>query len=151
MLPLSVSGEAELSRDLLQQAYASLKIGGHLIASVDNPKDKWLHEQLKAFEKSVKVRSFEDARVYFIKKEKELKKLKDFSCELGFKDCDQLVKFVTRPGVFSHRQLDNGARQLLDAVDVFPQARLIEYRLWKWFRIAGSRNERTIGSRTCDR
>ncbi len=126
LLPLSVSGEAELSRELLQQAYASLRIGGHLIASVDNAKDRWLHDQMKTFDKSVKVRAFEDAMVYFVKKEKELKKLKDFSCELAFKDCDQLIKFVTRPGVFSHRQLDNGARQLLDAVDVFPQARLID-------------------------
>jgi 16S rRNA G1207 methylase RsmC len=126
LIPLSISGEAELSRDLLQQAFASLAMGGHLIASVDNPKDRWLHEQMKAFSKSVKVRSFDDATVYFVTKDAELKKLKNFACELAFKDCDQLVKFVTRPGVFSHRQLDNGARQLLDAIDVFPEARLIE-------------------------
>jgi 16S rRNA (guanine1207-N2)-methyltransferase len=126
LIPLSVSGEVELSRELMQQAYASLNLGGHMVVSVDNPKDKWLHDQMKAFDKSVKVRAFDDAMVYFVKKDKELKKLKDFSCEQGFKDCDQLIKFVTRPGVFAHRQLDNGARQLLDAIDVFPQARLIE-------------------------
>lgn len=126
LLPLSVSGEVELSRELMQQAYASLNIGGHLVVSVDNPKDKWLHDQMKTFDKSVKVREFDKVMVYFVKKDKELKKLKDFSCEQGFKDCDQLIKFVTRPGVFAHRQLDNGARQLLDAIDVFPQARLID-------------------------
>ncbi len=126
LLPLSVSGEAELSRELMQQAYSHLTIGGHLITSVDNAKDKWLHEQMKTFEKSVKVRSFDDANVYFVQKTAELKKQKDFSCELAFKDCDVLIKLVTRPGVFSHRQLDNGARQLLDAVDVYPQARLID-------------------------
>ncbi len=126
LLPLSMSGEVELTRELLQQAYTQLQIGGHLVVSVDNPKDKWLHDQMKNFDKSVKVRAFEDAMVYFVKKSSELKKQKDFSCELAFKDCDVLVKLVTRPGVFSHRQLDNGARQLLDAIDVYPQSSLIE-------------------------
>jgi 16S rRNA (guanine1207-N2)-methyltransferase len=64
--------------------------------------------------------------VYVVKKTRPLKKRKDFSCELAFRDCDELIHLVTRPGVFSHRQLDNGARQLLDAVDVYPEARLID-------------------------
>jgi len=126
LLPLQTSGEQELARDFLQQCYDRLRVGGTLITSVDNPKDRWLHEQLKGYEKSVKVRPFEDAMVYFIEKSKPLKKLKDFSCPLAYRDCDELVQLITRPGVFSHRQLDNGARQLLDAVDVYPQARLID-------------------------
>jgi 16S rRNA (guanine1207-N2)-methyltransferase len=93
---------------------------------VDNADDRWVHEQLKGYEKSVKVRPQEGATVYWIEKTAPLKKLKDFSCELAYRDCDDLIRLVTRPGVFSHRQLDNGARQLLDAVDVYPEARLID-------------------------
>ncbi|MEQ1828613.1 MAG: methyltransferase [Pirellula sp.] len=126
ILPLSFSGEEELARDILQQMYCALAIEGCLIVSVDNPNDKWVHEQLKGYEKSVKVRKFSDSIVYLIEKSKQLKKRKDYSCELAFRDCDEMIRFVTRPGVFSHRQLDNGARQLLDAVDVFPGARLLE-------------------------
>lgn len=126
LVPLPHQGEQELARDYLQQCYDRLAVGGTLIASVDNPKDRWLHDQLKAFEKSVRVREHKQARVYLIEKSKPLKKLKDFSCELAFRDCDELIHLITRPGVFSHRQLDNGARQLLDAVDVFPDARLID-------------------------
>jgi 16S rRNA (guanine1207-N2)-methyltransferase len=126
LLPLVTSGEEELARDFLQQLYQGLVIGGRLLASVDNPNDRWLHDQLKTLEKSVKVRKFDDAVVYMIDKSHELKKCKDFSCELAFRDCDEMIRFVTRPGVFSHRQLDNGARQLLDAVDVYPDARLLE-------------------------
>ena len=126
MLALISTGEVELARDFLQQMFHRLEIGGRLVVSVDNPADKWLHDQLKIFEKSIKVRKFDDAMVYMIDKTSPLKKLKDFSCELAFKDCDELIRFITRPGVFSHRQLDNGARQLLDAVDVYPQAKLLE-------------------------
>ena len=125
-VPLVSSGEAELSRDFLQQMFHQLSIGGRLIASVDNPEDRWLHDQMKGFEKSVKVRKFDDAVVYMVDKKTPLKKLKDFSCELAFRDCDELIQLITRPGVFSHRQLDNGARQLLDAVDVYPGARLLD-------------------------
>ncbi len=126
MLPLHVTGESELSRDLLQTAYQRLQTGGMLIASVDNPKDRWLHDQMKTFDKSVKVRTFEDAVVYFVIKEHPLKRTRDFSCEFTFRDLDKIIRLVTRPGVFSHRELDNGARQLLDAVDVYPGARLLE-------------------------
>lgn len=126
ILPLVSSGEAELSRDYIQQLFHQLAIGGRLVVSVDNPEDRWVHEQLKSLEKSVKVRKFEDAVVYMIDKRTPLKKLKDFSCELAFRDCDELIRFITRPGVFSHRQLDNGARQLLDAVDVYPEAKLLD-------------------------
>jgi 16S rRNA G1207 methylase RsmC len=126
MVPLSMRGETELSRDLLQSAYCRLSVGGWLIASVDNPKDTWLHDQMKVFDKSVKVRPFEDATVYLVQKKQELKRVRDFSCELTFRDEEHTINIVTRPGVFSHREVDNGARQLLDAVDVFPEARLLD-------------------------
>ncbi len=125
-IPLVSSGEAELSRDFLQQMFHQLSMGGRLVVSVDNPDDRWVHDQMKGFEKSVKVRKFSDAVVYMIDKKTPLKKLKDFSCELAFRDCEELIQLITRPGVFSHRQLDNGARQLLDAVDVYPGAKLLD-------------------------
>lgn len=126
LLSLVTTGEAELSRDYLQQLYQRLVIGGVLFVSVDNLDDKWVHDQLKTFEKSVKVRKHNLGLVYVIEKTRELKKVKDFTCELAYRDCDELVRMVTRPGVFSHRQLDNGARQLLDTVDVYPQSRLLD-------------------------
>ncbi len=126
LLPLSFDGSTELSRDWMQQMYQQLEIGGTLVAAVNNHKDRWLHDQLKSFDKTVKPQVFEDAVVYSIVKRAPLKKLKDFHCELMFRDAGNLVKLVTRPGVFSHRQLDNGARQLLDAVEVFPEARILD-------------------------
>ncbi len=126
LVPVGKAGEAELTRDILQSAYHHLAVGGFLVTSVDNPHDRWLHEQLKNYEKSVKVRPFPDAIVYFIQKSAPLKKLKDFTCQLSFRDCESTIQLVTRPGVFSHRQLDNGTRQILDAVDVFPEAQLID-------------------------
>jgi 16S rRNA (guanine1207-N2)-methyltransferase len=119
-------GEAELNRDILQSVYHHLKIGGALVASINNTKDKWLLEQMQSFDKSVKVRKFDDAIVYYVIKKKPLKKLKDFSCQLAFRDEGNLIQLVTRPGVFAHRQFDNGARQILDCVEMFPECSIIE-------------------------
>jgi 16S rRNA (guanine1207-N2)-methyltransferase len=68
IVPLTHQGEQELARDYLQLCYDRLEVGGTLIASVDNPKDQWLHDQLKLFEKSVKVREHKEARVYLVEK-----------------------------------------------------------------------------------
>lgn len=126
LLPLSKRGEAELSRDLIQSAYQRLVPGGTLAVSVDYPEDHWLIEQLRTYGRRVSIRTFDDAVVYTLRKRDPIKRLRDLSCELAFRDRDRLIRLVTRPGVFSHRELDNGARQLLDAIDVHPGARLLD-------------------------
>ncbi len=125
-IDLQKGGEAELNREILQTAYHQLKDGGALVTAIDNPKDKWLIEQMQAFDKSVKVRKFKRSIVYYVIKKKPLKKLKDFSCQIAFRDESSLIQLVTRPGVFAHRQFDNGARQILDLVEVYPECKIIE-------------------------
>ena len=125
-IDLQKGGEAELSRDVLQSAYHQLSTGGALVTAIDNPKDKWLIEQMQGFDKSVKVRKFKHSMVYYVIKKKPLKKLKDFSCQLAFRDEGNLIQLVTRPGVFAHRQFDNGARQILALVEVFSECNIIE-------------------------
>jgi len=125
-LAFQKGGEAELNRDILQTCYHNLVEGGALVAAINNPKDKWLIEQMQGFDKSVKVRNFKKSIVYYVIKKKPLKKLKDFYCQLAFRDEGNLIQIVTRPGVFAHRQFDNGARQILDVVEVFPECNIIE-------------------------
>lgn len=122
----SSRGESELTRDVIQSAYANLKIGGCLAVSTDNSKDKWLLSQIRSYDKSVKIRNFPEATVYYIIKQKPLKKIRDFSTTVAFRDQGNLIQLFTRPGVFSHRQMDNGARQVLDTVEIEPSDRVID-------------------------
>lgn len=105
--------ESELTRDLLQQAHTLLEPGGYLVASVDHAKDNWLHDQLRAMFEKVTCQRGSEGSVYWARKSKPLKKLRDFSCEFDFKDEDHILLATTRPGVFSHRRLDPGAKQLM--------------------------------------
>jgi 16S rRNA G1207 methylase RsmC len=126
VVPLSMRGEAELARDLVQSAWQRLEVGGTLVAAVDNPRDRWLREQLGAWFDKVRVVSPDDATVYVARKDGAPRKVKDFRCEFAFRDHGHLLRAVTRPGVFSHRRVDPGARQLLAAVAVAPGARVLD-------------------------
>jgi 16S rRNA (guanine1207-N2)-methyltransferase len=126
LIPISKSGEAELTRDMLQAASARLALGGTLVAAVDNPRDTWLREQVHDLLPNPTVRAFDDAVVYIAHKKAELRKLRDFRCEIVFRDRGTLVRAVTRPGVFAHRRPDGGARQLLAAAEVAAGMRVLD-------------------------
>jgi 16S rRNA (guanine1207-N2)-methyltransferase len=41
-----------------------------------------------------------------------------FACEFAFRDRGRLIRAFSRPGVFSHRSVDAGARQLLNEMQI---------------------------------
>ncbi len=126
VLPCTVRGEAELQRDLLQQAYERLILSGQLVTSVDNPNDRWLHEQMRAMGDKVTVHRAADATVYSMMKQTPLKRPRDFTSRFSFRDRQRNVQLVTRPGVFSHREIDEGALALIQAIEVTAGQRLID-------------------------
>jgi 16S rRNA G1207 methylase RsmC len=130
VLPFTKDGEAELTRDILQQALAQLRIGGHLVAAIDNPRDNWLREQLAATGETVRVREGAGEKpetiCYIVTKTREPAKLRDFRCEITFRDRERLLHAESRPGVFAHRRIDPGARHLLNAVDVAPGINVLD-------------------------
>ena len=134
VVPLAKAGEAEFTRDVLQAALQNLAIGGHLVAAIDNPHDTWLREQLAETGETVRVRPVEGAHRkaksgtigYVVEKTRELAKVRDFTCEIVFRDRERLLTAFTRPGVFAHRRIDPGARHLLGAVDVAAESRVLD-------------------------
>jgi len=130
VVPLSKDGEAELSREILQSALVNLRVGGRLMAAIDNPRDTWLREQLADTGERVRVRASSEAKpetvAYVVEKTREPVKIRDFSCEIVFRDRERLLKAFTRPGVFAHRRIDPGARHLLNAVDLAPETRVLD-------------------------
>lgn len=130
VVPLAKDGEAELTREILQQALEHLAIGGRLVTAIDNPRDRWLREQLAATGETVRVREAAGPKprtvAYVVEKTRAPARLRDFSCEVVFRDRDRLLRAITRPGVFAHRRIDPGARRLLDAVDVAPGTRVLD-------------------------
>lgn len=126
-MPVLRRGEAELTRDLLQQGHERLAMGGYLACSVDNPQDQWLHQQMQALFDKVTCHREDRGCCYWGKKTKPLKKIKDFTCQFAFRDDEnRLIQVVSRPSVFSHRRLDPGARQLMLSAEIGPNDQVLE-------------------------
>lgn len=129
-LPFRKNGEAELTRELLQQAHERLEIGGRIIASTDNPRDEWLHEQMQLLFGKVTKRPEPRGVVYLANKTEPLRRVRDFTANFAFRDGKRLIHAVSRPSVFSHRKLDIGARALLEATEanraVQPGCRILD-------------------------
>jgi 16S rRNA (guanine1207-N2)-methyltransferase len=125
-LALSRSGEAELARDLLQAGHVRLVDGGQLVATTDNPRDAWLQQQMEILFPRVSRRPSEFGVTYTGTKQGPLKRIRRFEAEFAFRDGERLLKLRTRPGVFSHRHVDGGARALLETMHVKPAMRVLD-------------------------
>lgn len=126
LLPVLKNSEAELTRDWMQQAHQRLKIGGHLALSVDHPGDQWVHQQMQALFSKVSCDRSSLGCVYWAKKTEPLKKIKSFDAEFVYRCSDSLIKAITRPGVFAHRRIDAGARQLIEAAEIGPKDHVLD-------------------------
>jgi 16S rRNA (guanine1207-N2)-methyltransferase len=124
--PFSASGDAELTRELLQSGYDRLALGGKLYASTDNPDDKWLGEELRKMCRKLQRRPSSTGVLYIGIKTQPLKKRKNFGCEFAFRDRGRLILAYSRPGVFSHRHIDPGARHLIEAMQIDSGARVLD-------------------------
>lgn len=125
-LPLPSEGEAELTRELLQQAHGRLEVGGLLVCATDNPRDRWLHAQLETLAGAVTREPHPTGVVYRARRTRARTRLRDFSAVVHLRDQERLLTVTTRPGVFAHRRIDDGARQLIAALPMRPPRSVLD-------------------------
>ncbi len=66
--------------------------------------------------------------IYVSRRSGVLKKEKDFWCQFPVRDEEgNVLQIVSRPGVFSHRRLDPGARQLMRSAEIGPDDLVLDY------------------------
>lgn len=124
--PFSANGEAELTRELIQAGHERLQFGGKMYAATDNRHDTWLGDQLRTVFKKLERRERETGVLYVGTSTEPLRKVRNFSCEFAFRDRGRLIRAYSRPGVFSHRHIDPGARHLINSMSVHPGARVLD-------------------------
>lgn len=125
-LSFSKQGDGELVRDLLRQAHERLEIGGRMAVSTDNPTDSFLHDELRKLYSKVTRRPGSAGVLYLATKTAPLRKLKNFACEFPFRDGERLIHLRSRPGVFSHRRLDEGARAIINVMQIHPGMKVLD-------------------------
>lgn len=117
LLPLRAGADSELAWELLHHACCALAPGGRLWASVDEPRDRWVAGRMdELFGGRVRRVAASDAVVYSGVRRAAPRRNPVFEHEFAFRDRGRLVRAISRPGVFSHRRLDLGARALLESL-----------------------------------
>ena len=125
-MPVTAAGDAELVREFLQAGHVRLRVGGTMFIATDNPVDSWLHDELRKKFAKVTRTPTNQGTLFVATKTELLPKIKNHECRFAFRDEGRLIQAVSRPGVFSHRRVDGGARALLRAATVRPADRVLE-------------------------
>lgn len=116
MFPTFSGDSSEQAQDLIQTAHQRLRSGGRLIISTNNPKDRWIQSQLKTLFTKVVVNKQKHGVACVATKTVPLKKIRGFRARSAFRLGERLVYCESRPGVFSHRRIDGGARALIKSL-----------------------------------
>jgi 16S rRNA G1207 methylase RsmC len=124
--PFSACGEAELTREFIQAGHIRLRAGGKMYVSTDNREDTWLRDQLAKVFSKLERRASPAGVLYVGTKTEPLKRNRNFDCEFAFRDRGRLIRAFSRPGVFSHRSVDAGARRLMNEMQVDPGTRVLD-------------------------
>lgn len=125
-LQVTQSISAEFVAELLQTAYGLLQKQGRLLVSSEGQHRHTETQIMKKFG-SVTRHSGKQGSFWIIKKNKPLKKLKQFTSEFKFSLPNGLeLQMVTRPGVFSHRRVDEGAQALAECMEIRAGERVLE-------------------------
>lgn len=122
LFPTLAGDSSEVAQELFQALHTRLVPGGRLIVSTNAAKGHWIDGQLKSLCSRVEQQKFDRGHVFTAWKSSELKKLRGFRARFDFRHLDRVLTVETRPGVFSHRRLDGGARALIRALSLVRDA-----------------------------
>lgn len=125
-VPVQAKSEGELNREVLQAAHQALRVGGRMVVAIDTEKDYALHQELRGMFAKVTRRPSKRGVLYLATKTAPLKKVKNFEARFAFRDQGRLIWCLSRPGVFSHREVDGGARALMQIMPVEPGMRVLD-------------------------
>ena len=127
-LPVAHSEDAMLSGELLRQAFGALRPRGKLLAATDNRRDRWLHDRVRDVFGDVTIYRRDRKGTVYVARRPPGKTLRTrrFGRQFTGRVFDKIVELESRPGVFSHGRVDDGAMSLADVAELGPSSRVLE-------------------------
>lgn len=121
-LPFPRGQEAQLGRELLEEAHAVLKPGGRLLAATEDRRGEWLNRVIRdVFGNSTIVHDGKRKGLCFgAKRTKAKAEVRDHRHHITATLRGRELKLEARPGTFGYSHLDAGTRALADGVEVLP-------------------------------
>ncbi len=124
--PVPMRGERELKLDIIEQAFHVLEPGGKLIVLSPYAKDSFFQPALKKIIGKAHMPVAEGQVMFWAEREKDRPRRRhEMTFQVRRPDGDSL-RFVTRPGTFSYGRFDNGARALVEAMEIQPGDKVLD-------------------------
>jgi 16S rRNA G1207 methylase RsmC len=124
----SQKGDGMLAGELLRQAWHSLKNRGKAMVLIDNPGDRWMHARLLEVFGSATIHLRSPRGLcYIARKQAGLPpRERDFSRTFSARLLGRDLEIQTRPGVFSHGEIDEGTLALSESARLTETSRVVE-------------------------
>lgn len=119
-------GERILKLDMIEQGFHVLRGGGTFAVVSDYPNDQFFPEQLRKVFGKIHMPEAGAGHVIWAQRQKDRPRRRH---EITFQvraDASLSVRFLSRPGVFSYGRFDDGARGLVDVMEVHPGDRILD-------------------------
>jgi 16S rRNA (guanine1207-N2)-methyltransferase len=128
LLPVRRAGDAALAGDLMRQAAGALRPRGKVLAAVDYGRDTWLHDRVVEVFGAATIHARDrEGTVYIARKQPgHVLRERDFHREHRCRLFGHELIIATRPGVFSHGELDEGSLALSEVAELRDSSRVVD-------------------------
>jgi 16S rRNA (guanine1207-N2)-methyltransferase len=128
IIPVPHSGEGMLAGELLREAQKALKKRGKLLAATDGARDKWLHGRILEIYGAATIHRRDAHGIAYVARTKEGHRTRerDFRRSFAARIFGRDLEAETRPGVFSHGQLDAGTLALSEVARIGESTRAVD-------------------------
>jgi 16S rRNA (guanine1207-N2)-methyltransferase len=124
--PAPRSGERALKLDMVEQAFHLLRPRGNLVVHSPHAADEFFPGALKKIFGRVHASPIEKGKFFWCRREGERPRRRhEVTFQMRFEEGLSL-RFQSRPGVFAYGRLDEGARALIETMQVNPRDRILD-------------------------
>jgi 16S rRNA (guanine1207-N2)-methyltransferase len=124
--PVPQGGERILKQDMIEQAFHILKPRGTLLVSSPYEKDHFFPSALKKIFGRVHAPMSGQGQILWCRREGDrLRRRHELTFQVRM-DANTSLRFLSRPGVFSYGRFDDGARALVETMEVRPGDRVLD-------------------------
>jgi 16S rRNA G1207 methylase RsmC len=121
-----LAGERELKIDMVEQAFHLLAPGGTLVVLSPYDRDELFPGLLKKIYGEVKQTIVAGCTVFWCRRREDRPRRRhEVSFHVRLNDTESL-SFISRPGVFAYGRMDEGARALVERMEVKPGDRILD-------------------------
>jgi 23S rRNA (guanine1835-N2)-methyltransferase len=126
LYPVPLGGERGLKLDMIEQAYHTLRAEGTFAVLSPYAKDEFFPAALKkVFGKVHRPMAGKNAVLWCRREGDRARRRHEMAFQVRARD-DLSLRFLSRPGTFSYGRFDNGARALVEVMDVQEGDRVLD-------------------------